>query len=359
MDPRLKSSKAFQARQLSAMALAFLSTLAQAPGTAFKLASCGAALAFLSAPSMSMVHPAEAMAEREAAVVATAKLAREVEDFTVQGDSLLVEDALSAQVRNAGIPMAARMADSMRPFRAISTGSPSYATALSCLTEAIYYEAANESAAGKRGVAQVILNRVAHPAYPSSVCGVIYQGWSAPVCQFSYTCDGSLARRPLALQWQQSREVAQAALAGNVEETVGTATNYHADYVLPYWAFRLEKVHVEGRHIFYRLPGRAGRSANFTARWQGRESRPRFDPTRFAALDEENTPLDVIAQAIVPRDPTDRRADNDIGGRLDPTSGWQLAIPDSVSASSGYRAATQEQVSRTASTASSTAPASN
>ena len=45
-----------------------------------------------------------------------------------------------------------------------------------CLTEAIYYEARSESEDGQRAVAQVVLNRVRHPSYPNSVCGVVYQG---------------------------------------------------------------------------------------------------------------------------------------------------------------------------------------
>ena len=37
---------------------------------------------------------------------------------------------------------------------------------------------------------------------------------------------------------------------------VGGATHYHANYVRPYWAKRLEKMDVIGRHIFYKLrPG--------------------------------------------------------------------------------------------------------
>jgi len=324
------------------MTISFLSSFAKARGKALRLVACGTALALLSAPTISMERPA---AGNRASSGVSAALERELADFTVQGESLLTEDASSAQTRNAEIPMAARLTDSMVPFGAIRSDTASHATALGCLTEAIYYEAANESTAGKRGVAQVILNRVAHPAYPSSVCGVIYQGWSAPVCQFSYTCDGSLARRPIAHLWQQSREVARAALAGHVEETVGTATHYHADYVLPYWAFRLDKVHVEGRHIFYRLPGRAGRAANFTARWNGRERHPTFDPARYGATDDEGVPLDAPGQIIVERDPTDRRADNDVGGRLDTSTGFQLAIPDPTSASSGYRSALEGQVS--------------
>ncbi|KLE35977.1 hypothetical protein AAW00_00025 [Aurantiacibacter luteus] len=271
--------------------------------------------------------------------------------MTVQGEALVVANAASAEARNAEIPFAAGALGTMAPFRAIAAGSSAYTTALGCLTEAIYYEAANESVRGKRGVAQVILNRVRHPAYPSSVCGVVYQGYTDAVCQFSYTCDGSLARRPMDRQWRESREVAAAALGGYVETSVGTATNYHADYVVPYWAFTLDKVVQEGRHIFYRLPGGAGRPMAFAARWTGREFHPSFNPARFAAmaeaeaLAEEGLSVEPSAAAAVVRDVTDRRADNDVGGRMDVSAGtgWQLSIPDPVNASNGYRAALREQ----------------
>lgn len=328
------------------MLQALIPYIAETPAALARFIAGGVALAFLSAPSTPMTVDL-ALADRNAQTEMSLT-AIELEDFTVQGNALIDNDVQSAQVRNAGIPLAASLGDHMAPFRSISTQSASYSTALDCMTEAVYYEAANESAEGKRGVAQVILNRVAHPAYPSSVCGVIYQGWADPVCQFSYTCDGALSRRPLPGLWQQSRDVARASLAGYVEESVGTATHYHADYVLPYWAFRLEKVHVEGRHIFSRLPGSAGRSANFTARWSGREYKPAFDPSRISHGDERGLEEEAGTQqlAALPRDVTDRRADNDVGGRLDTSTGWRLAIPDPTSASSGYRAALEDQQSQ-------------
>ena len=93
----------------------------------------------------------------------------------------------TAQERNALIPLAGgRLAD-MAGFTAISPESSQYATALKCMTQAIYYEAANEPVQGKRAVAQVVINRLKHPAYPNSVCGVVYEGANAPVCQFSFT----------------------------------------------------------------------------------------------------------------------------------------------------------------------------
>src|SRR3546814_8537741 len=58
--------------------------------------------------------------------------------------------------------------------------------ALNCMAQAIYYEAANEPENGQRAVAQVVLNRVRHPAFPDSVCGVIYQGSHLTTgCQFT------------------------------------------------------------------------------------------------------------------------------------------------------------------------------
>ena len=329
------------------MALATLSRLPALAAMAARLAICALLFTALSAPRpLDVARLAEAEA---AATRANAVLALELSQMTVQGEALLVANAATAEARNAEIPFVAGAAGAMAPFRAMAAGSASYTTALGCLTEAIYYEAANESEQGKRGVAQVILNRVCHPAYPSSVCGVVYQGYTDPVCQFSYTCDGSLARRPMDRQWRESRAVAAAALGGYVETSVGTATNYHADYVVPYWAYTLDKVVQVGRHIFYRLPGGAGRASAFAARWNGREVHPAFNPARFVetveeVLTEDGLPVEPTAAAIV-RDVTDRRAENDVGGRLDVSAGtgWQLAIPDPVNASGGYRAALSAQ----------------
>ncbi len=137
--------------------------------------------------------------------------------------------------------------------------------ATDCLTSAIYYEAGNESSQGKRAVAQVILNRVRHPAYPKTLCGVVYQGSERRTgCQFTFTCDGSLARRPARDPWEQARMIAIGAISGAVEPSVGMATHYHANYVLPYWASSLDKVSQIGTHIFYRWKGAWGRRKAFS-----------------------------------------------------------------------------------------------
>lgn len=138
-------------------------------------------------------------------------------------------------------------------------------TATDCLTSAIYYEAGYELNQGKRAVAQVILNRVRHPAYPKTICGVVYQGSERKTgCQFTFTCDGSLARRPARDRWEQARLIAIGAITGAVEPSVGMATHYHANYVMPYWAPSLDKVSQIGTHIFYRWKGSWGRRRAFS-----------------------------------------------------------------------------------------------
>ena len=147
--------------------------------------------------------------------------------------------------------------------------------ALECLTQAVYYEAATEGVDGQRAVAQIVLNRMRHPAYPASVCGVVYQGSERPTgCQFTFTCDGSLARLPAQSLWKQAHKIAAEALAGKVYSRVGHATHYHADYVLPYWADSLDKSVQIGRHIFYRLKSGLGASGAFRQRYAGVEPLP-------------------------------------------------------------------------------------
>lgn len=157
-----------------------------------------------------------------------------------------------------------------RPIMATGTTDDRW-RALQCLTAAIYYEAASESDAGQRAVAQVVLNRVTHPAYPNTVCGVVYQGSERPGCQFSFACDGSLARKPMRAFWDRARRVAADALAGYVYAPIGLATHYHTTAVHPYWAPSLDFIGTIGAHRFYRWAGAAGRPAAFTARYAGGE----------------------------------------------------------------------------------------
>ena len=145
-----------------------------------------------------------------------------------------------------------------------------------CLSAAIYYEAASESEDGQRAVAQVVLNRVRHPAYPNTVCDVVYQGTERGdrLCQFSYACDGSMARLPSRDGWGRASRIARAALAGYVYPGVGAATHYHTLAVNPYWNKSLVATAIIGAHIFYRWGGKAGQPGAFYANYNGREPLP-------------------------------------------------------------------------------------
>jgi spore germination cell wall hydrolase CwlJ-like protein len=178
----------------------------------------------------------------------------------------------NALAMNAAIPIADAANPAAAPFGLASTGAPDRLRSLDCLTAAVYYEAATEPLAGQRAVAQVVLNRVRHPAYPNSVCGVVFEGARRSTgCQFSFSCDGSLRRAPMAGHWDRAREVALAALNGYVYAPVGWATHYHANYVVPYWSSSLVKSANIGMHIFYRWRGGWGRPAAFGSRYAGAE----------------------------------------------------------------------------------------
>lgn len=134
---------------------------------------------------------------------------------------------------------------------------------LDCLSDAVYYEARGEGSAGMAAVAQVVLNRVRHPAFPKTVCGVVFQGANTRTCQFSFACDGSMRRSRETAAWARARAVAARALGGYVMTDVGNATHFHTTWVSPGWRGMLRITQV-GTHIFYRFGGRAGLPDAFT-----------------------------------------------------------------------------------------------
>ena len=177
-----------------------------------------------------------------------------------------------------------------KPFYMPGTGI-SHLRASECLAQAVWYEAASESEAGQRAVAQVVLNRVAHPSWPNSVCGVVYQGSERTTgCQFTFTCDGSLARRPGGASWARAQRIAQEALNGSVYAPVGLATHYHTLWVNPYWASSLDHIGSIGAHRFYRTRGASGSAAAFKGGYAG------FEPV----VSGRTTPPPVSASALMP-----------------------------------------------------------
>jgi spore germination cell wall hydrolase CwlJ-like protein len=251
---------------------------------------------------------------------------------TMADQTVVAADGAAAEQLNADLPFSELPVEAARPFALDLANMSGAERALMCLTQAVYYEAGFEPLEGRRAVAQVILNRMRHPAFPKSVCGVIYQGSNRAGCQFSFACDGSLLRAPNAASWAVARQVASEALSGSVASTVGTATHYHANYVSPYWAPKLTKITQLGAHIFYRWPGNWGLKGAFSGAYSGNEFIPAVSSlaNMNAVKAQPGAELEIgaIDMAVVaPRDVTDRRTENDTGGRIDTTKTWRLSIP--------------------------------
>jgi hypothetical protein len=136
------------------------------------------------------------------------------------------------------------------------------ASDLNCLTAAVYYEARGESREGQAAVAQVVLNRVRSPAFPKTVCGVVYQGAAARSCQFSFACNGQMGARHEAGAWDRARDVAGRALGGYVMGQVGGATHFHVASLGAVWNGSMVEVARVGQHIFYGFGGHRGAIAN-------------------------------------------------------------------------------------------------
>lgn len=205
---------------------------------------------------------------------------RQAELLTARLEQLRERPAAASLRRvNLSSPVAAL------PFRLGSTLDAS--RDLDCLTQAAYYEARGEGRDGMRAVTQVVLNRVRHPAFPKSICGVVFQGAGRRTgCQFSFTCDGSMRGRVNRAAWDRARDIASSALSGSVFSQVGNATHFHTTGVAPGWRNSLVRVGQVGDHLFYRFGGRSGsrEAFSYAARPSGDIETPRLiqaslDPT--------------------------------------------------------------------------------
>lgn len=230
-------------------------------------AACGLSAAAIVAVALPVVErrAQEQTEQREWRITARAFLEAYDPQDGVSGDPRFAEIA----ERRTG----ARGAADARAWAAFQTFTPVHfenaerlAHDAQCLATAVYYESRNESALGQLAVAEVILNRVRHRLYPNNVCDVVYEGTDRATglsiygtrrsCQFSFTCDGSEERAPRGEAWATARQVAAHALMGLSDPVTAEATHYHANYVSPYWAPRLEQTRTIGAHIFYRFPQR-------------------------------------------------------------------------------------------------------
>lgn len=181
---------------------------------------------------------------------------------------------------------------------------------LGCLSQAIYYEARGESRDGQIAVGEVVMNRVRSPAYPNTVCAVVYQGSHRTTgCQFTFTCDGSLNRSPRGPAWARAREIATQVILGYARSMTQRATHYHTTAVNPVWASGLVETTQIGSHIFYRFPNRSERPlyqaalARRLANARVRAHAPVDDPISIEveqAIEAGDEPVEVTAPPEAP-----------------------------------------------------------
>ena len=148
---------------------------------------------------------------------------------------------------------------------------------LYCLAQNIYFEAKSEPLAGQYAVADVVLNRVQDTRYPNTICEVVREGpiresWKTrqhadlsdneriyyPIknrCQFSWYCDGKSDTVRDNDAWRMAQIIAyQIVHTDKMRGITEGATHYHADYVSPGWASKIQLVGSISTHIFYRWP---------------------------------------------------------------------------------------------------------
>ena len=170
-----------------------------------------------------------------------------------------------ARAINASIPFSSGPNPSAAPYHLMARGDDRE-RAVDCLAAAMWYEAGADWE-GQRAVAQVVMNRARHPAFPKSVCGVVFQGSERDTgCQFTFTCDGAMARIPPEALWRRTRASAIEMLEGRVFAPVGLATHYHTNWVVPYWNARMEKIAAVRTHLFFRWPGSWGKPLAYRAK---------------------------------------------------------------------------------------------
>lgn len=244
---------------------------------------------------------------------------------------------LQPPVTLGAVPHPPLLAPQLAPTRAspffFKGGSNDRERALDCLAAAAWYEAGNDPE-GQKSVIQVVLNRLRHPSFPSSVCGVVFQGSERTTgCQFTFTCDGSMQRRvPSARSWKSARALAEQALDGTVDTSVGQATHYHADYVAPWWSSALQKVSQIGAHIFYRWPGGRGHLVG-NRHWATEadavaSAQARGQPSPASTADPNALVSTVAAPAAAQVNPATSRAHLISVDPQSPSGRWAVAALD-------------------------------
>jgi N-acetylmuramoyl-L-alanine amidase len=142
---------------------------------------------------------------------------------------------------------------------------------VTCMAQALYYEARGEGQNGQEAVAEVILQRVRSGGHPDTICGVVREPR-----QFSFLTDGSTLRQIDADAWQSATQLAARIVRGElVTSFTRRALYYHQVDIQPAWATEMVRTVTIGNHIFYRPPTHATQARLTGQPMHGAVSKPR------------------------------------------------------------------------------------
>ncbi|OHV08987.1 cell wall hydrolase [Kushneria phosphatilytica] len=124
--------------------------------------------------------------------------------------------------------------------------------AITCLARTVYWEARGTDTREMEAVAEVVMNRLASPDFPNTVCGVVRQGSEQGNCQFSWWCDGRPDEADSEKAYTYSREIARRALNGDLPQRTRGALFFHHRGVSPAWADHFTRTVSTQEFIFYK-----------------------------------------------------------------------------------------------------------
>ena len=140
-------------------------------------------------------------------------------------------------------------------FISLPVAAEERSSELNCLVLNIFMEARGESSMGMQAVADVTLNRVKHPSFPDSVCGVVFQpkqfSWNSSSNK-AYNGDlRGLSEKDIAA-YQSAKQIATAALSEGYKPILPNwVVSFHNQGVSPSWARTMRKYGTIGNHTFF------------------------------------------------------------------------------------------------------------
>ena len=127
-----------------------------------------------------------------------------------------------------------------------------------CLSEAIYFEARNQSEIGQKAVGLVVINRVKSSIFPNTPCKVTRQAKYKnylPIlhkCHFSYYCDGKPEKIYNKKALHKAKTIAYQILNNELQDFTNGSLYYHANYIKkPKWTQKMQVMLIVEKHIFY------------------------------------------------------------------------------------------------------------